>query len=191
MTKTLGTVLVFTATVGLSGCGSPTPTNPQPPEAPATPADTAVKPGEKVADAAVETPPKVKGVVTYNGKPLHGGNIIFYSDEGAYASTIQSDGTFQLSDLRPGTMTVTIETEAFNPDIGVPASGAKKGPKGDGKTPKGGPEAPPGGGFGPAPKDELRKLYLKIPAKYADKRTSGLRVEVTRGENTQHFELTD
>lgn len=161
-----------------------------------------------------QTPAKLKGIVTYKGQPLPGGNMTFSSDSGGGGgATINSDGSYSVTDLPVGTISVAIDTESFNPDRSkIPSYGDKK-EKNSGSRPAAGSKVPEGGesgmqamrrkaegvggggagggGFGPASAEDLAKMYVKIPSKYSDKRTSGLRVEVTRGVNEKNFELTD
>jgi len=156
-----------------------------------------------------QTPVRLSGTVTYKGNPLHGGNITFHTDNhGMLNTTINSDGTYKI-DLPTGSMKVTVETESFNPEKFSPvygpatAGGQKAGPGGGeaaqkGKRAsmegKGGGGGGGGGGssFGPPPKEELAKLYTKIPAKYKFKETSGLSVQLeTTGKEVRDFDLTD
>ncbi|MBX9579181.1 MAG: carboxypeptidase-like regulatory domain-containing protein [Gemmataceae bacterium] len=156
-----------------------------------------------------QTPASITGKVTYQGAPLPGGTMTFFTENGAYPTSIATDGsgTYSIKDVPVGSASVTIETETFNPNTERPEYGAAM--KGGGKMPKGAPKGGEnkfkaermavegkgggggGGGFGPAPKEELEKLYKKIPAKYMDKRTSGLKMDIVRGSNTKDFELTD
>jgi len=155
---------------------------------------------------------KVSGVVTYKNDAVKGGNVYLTNDSASFSSPIQLDGNYVVTDIPPGTYTVTIETETINPDKGtaaggkVPgkASGAPQvgpGSKGEkmnqeyaekmGKHGGGGGGGGEAGGFGAAPIEELRKKYVKIPAKYGSKLTSGLTVEVGNGIVVKDLPLAD
>lgn len=151
------------------------------------------------------TPAKIKGKVTYKGEPLPGGSIIFFTSAGQYSTTIMNDGTYSAVDLPTGSATVVIETESLNPNAGATAlekmnTKDKQRSKGEALNAaarmkaegRGGPGSGSGSGFdGPANKEDLAKMYMKIPSKYVDKRTSGLQVDLARGEQKKDFELTD
>jgi hypothetical protein len=152
----------------------------------------------------------ISGKVTYNGAPVSGGVVTFHSKEGVYVSGISTDGAFNAADLPEGEMIVTIETESVNPakkqhvyEAKAGAAGgqiakqyakaggaeaAAKGtaiPKGAGKDTK--TQSTPGDG---APQAEAA-VYVKIPEKYADKKSSPLKVTMHSGSQSQNFELTD
>ena len=55
----------------------------------------------------------------------------------------------------------------------------------------GGPAATTGGGLGGPNAEELAKLYVKIPVKYTNEKTSGLSCDVVQGTQIKDFELTD
>jgi hypothetical protein len=166
--------------------------------------------GVAVGCGGSQTPASIRGKVTYKGTPLPGGTLMFFTDNGQYSTTVQTDGsgTYSIKDVPVGSAVVTIETETFNPKNENPEYGAEmkggakgKGPPKGGESKfkaermavegKGGGGGGGSGGFGPAPPEELAKLYMKIPAKYSDKRTSGLKIDIARGENTKDFELSD
>ena len=153
-----------------------------------------------------QTPVQLSGTVTYKAQPLHGGNMTFHTaDHGMINTTINRDGTYQVS-LPAESMKVTIETESFDPDKIAPVyststAGGKKTSregenamksermKAEGKGDGGG--GGPSGSFGPPPKDELAKLFTKIPAKYKFKETSGFSLQLENGKQVKDFELTD
>ena len=98
---------------------------------------------------------------------------------------------------------MTVDTESVNPDRKTPTYGSPKMGPGAGTAAKmeknkneyesmmkkGGEAGSPD--FGPASKEELLKRYTKIPAKYTDKKTSGLTVEVGQGKIKKDFVLAD
>lgn len=108
----------------------------------------------------------VKGVVTYEGKPLETGEVVFFPDSGEQIAhgKIQPDGSFQLTTYEegdgafPGTHKVTIISER---DMeGVSAED---------------PEA------------ALEPSF--IPLKYNMQKTSGLTAVVKEGGNEINFDL--
>lgn len=149
------------------------------------------------------------GLVTYNNAPVTGGNLNVTNDSGgSFSCAIQMDGNYVITDIPPGTYSVTVDTESVNPDRKTPAYGSpqKMGPGAgtaakmekmnkeyESMMKKGGEAGSPdaGGSFGPASKEELLKRYTKIPAKYTDKKTSGLTVEVGQGKIKKDFVLAD
>lgn len=155
-----------------------------------------------------QTPVDLSGTVTYKGEPLKGGYMAFHTDNhGIINTTIRSGGKYEIK-LPADTMRVTIETESFNPNKaaaptygpetaggsravrGAPPGGEMKG-KAERMQAEGKGGGPAAGGFGPAPKEELEKLYTKIPQKYAYKETSGFSLQLQPGKQTKDFELTD
>ena len=131
-------------------------------------------------------PAKLSGKVTYKGNPVTGGQMMFYTkDAGAYPATIAEDGMYSVSDVPTGEMTVTIDTETLNPKgKTAPADYGKSDPRSGGKKMGGGfiPEGANTGGKG---------QYVKIPAKYADRKKSPLTVTLTAGKQTHDFDLPD
>jgi hypothetical protein len=137
-------------------------------------------------------PSRISGKVTYKDKLVTGGTITFlHKDGGTFTYRIGADGTYSGSELPIGEMTVTVETESVNP-----SPPAMKGSYAQGKDQQGGDPndykkmmqqkgaVPEDGG---KPKGE----YVPIPLKYADPKTSDLRVTLTGGKNKKDFELTD
>jgi hypothetical protein len=106
----------------------------------------------------------ITGKVTYKGVPLPAGTITFHPLEGkAGSAPIREDGTYSADKVPVGDAAVTVDTQPLKP--------ADK-PKGD--KPK-----------GDAPK------FVKIPAKYADKEKSDLKVTIKKGKNVYDIELKD
>ena len=128
------------------------------------------------------TPGKVYGKVTYKGAPVTGGGITFETKDGAkYGGLIQEDGTYSVTDLPVGDLTVAISTENLNPDK------AKSAPAGTGAP----SAATTGAGAGAPAAPVNQGTYVKIPAKYGDAKTSGLTVTVTTGSVKKDFDLAD
>lgn len=150
---------------------------------------------------------KVSGKVTYKNEPLKAGIIYFKSpDLGEYNCNLREDGTYVFGDMPTGTYTVVIDNETWNPDQTpsdyVKTKGGKKiaekinkGNDEYNKTVGGGQFAGGGGGAaaatGPANKEDLARLYVKLPKKYSHPQTSGLKYTVVDGDQKKDFELTD
>ena len=136
--------------------------------------------------SASQTPALVQGKVTYNGSPVNAGTITFHSEAGGiYTRTLMASG-FSLTDLPEGSMVVTIETESVNPApkkdqayVGRadPSNEYQKRMEQMGKRPQAA--------------QNTSGEYVKIPAKYASKEKSPLRVTITKGTNDFTFDLKD
>src|SRR5207237_8004556 len=132
--------------------------------------------------AGNSTAAKVSGKITYNGKAVPAGSVAFYAPEGGfYNYQLQSDGTYSGTDLPAGgELVVTVETETANPKKAEYGRGKEGGNPSDyekkmrdmGKVPS-----------GPSNPGE----YVKIPAKYAKRDTSPLKVTLSRGDNRGDF----
>ena len=135
-------------------------------------------------------PSGVSGKVTYKGEVVPAGTITFHAPKGGIFSYPLTDGKYSGSQLPAEEMIVTIETESLNPNVVKPTYG-----KGEGKQ-----AAAPDQQR--AKMEELGRLpktaapanagpYVKIPAKYATKDKSPLKVTLTNGNNVNDFDLTD
>lgn len=133
---------------------------------------------------ASNAPARLSGKVTHKGDPVMGGQMMFYTkDAGSYPATIGADGTYSVTDLPAGELTVTIETESLNPK-------GKIDPKDYGGGKAGGKKMT----MGPVPEGFAtgnRGQYVKIPPKYADKNKSGLTITLVAGAQTHDFDLPD
>jgi hypothetical protein len=122
---------------------------------------------------------KVFGQVTFKGKPVGGGTITFYPESGGqYQGIIDAEGAYSALDLPTGDAAVTIETESVKAVHATPA-GMEQGHKRV-NSPLVSEEAAPTAG-----------AYVKLPAKYANPKLSGLSIQLNRGRQTKDFELTD
>jgi hypothetical protein len=157
------------------------------------------------------SPGKVRGTITYKGQTVKAGTVYFvYEQGGQYRAEIKSDGSYQFSDLPTGDVVVVIENEVFNPDqkpqvYGQKAQQYSKGMAKSiseydataGKDHAGGKAEGENKGSAPAPglskekKDELAKVYVKLPKKYTNNKTSPLTFTIERGSQTKNFDLTD
>ncbi len=109
----------------------------------------------------------VSGRVTYNGKPVKSGHIMFMSTNGVPGTgELDGDGRYRLQ-AAVGENTVTVESRG----LGKPLAKS---------SPEGGPgyvKTAPG--------------RLLIPERYFSPMNSGLRFTVQQGDNTANFDLTD
>jgi hypothetical protein len=109
----------------------------------------------------------VSGRVTYKGKPVKTGHIMFLSTNGMPATgELDGDGHYRLQ-AAIGENTVTVESRG----LGKPLA----------KSP---PDAGPG-------YVKTAPGRLLIPERYFSPMNSGLRFAVQQGENTANFDLTD
>jgi hypothetical protein len=121
-----------------------------------------------LAVAGCQSRGDVAGKVTYKGKPLVYGTVLFVgSDRGSVQGIIQSDGTYSAPGLAIGEAQVAVSSP--NPKI-IGSMATWKDPK---KKPK--PLEVPG--------------WFEIPARYADSITSNLTITVKGGSNTFDIDL--
>jgi hypothetical protein len=126
-------------------------------------------------------PSKISGKVTKNGTPLKGGSIKFHAKEGGvYSAPIQLDGSYVATDLPAGEMDVTVETESVKKSKLVYGGAQGKAKDKNQMVSKGPPDF-----------EQVKGEYVPIPPRYADKKTSGLSVTLTRGTLEHDFELAE
>ena len=133
------------------------------------------------------TPASVSGKVTLKDQPVTGGTVTFHFENdgtlaGTYRAEIGTDGTYGLTSLPAGEAKVSIETESIN-TAGRPKP--EEYGKRRGRVMKSSP-APSGVEVGKA-----QTKYMPIPRKYADPKTSGLTVTLTKGKQEKNFPLAD
>jgi hypothetical protein len=123
---------------------------------------------------------EVDGKLLYKGKPVTGGVIVlFYDDGSSYPGALNgTDGTFKLTNLPAGKATVTVDTAGVKGGAGGPAI-----------------TLPPGQALPASMKEMMAKYpkgegatvnqgtYVEIPRKYATKATSPLHWDIAAGEN--------
>jgi hypothetical protein len=132
---------------------------------------------------------RVSGSITYKGQPVKGGVMKFVTPEGtAYNALISPDGTYAANDIPPGELIITVDTEAINPGKSGPVmKGSEAAARAkESRSMQKRPGGPGGGGAEPPP-----NIYVKIPAKYANSKTSPLTLEVKPGRQVHNIELTD
>ena len=127
-----------------------------------------------------QAPATVSGSLSYNGQPVKAGTMQFHTADGVpYSAQIAPDGTYTATDLPTGEMVVTVETESINPNKAAPKGGdAARRMKMQVQQPAPGTTT-------------AGDLYVKIPRKYADPKSSPLKVTLERGRQTYDFTLTD
>jgi len=116
----------------------------------------------------------VTGKVNYKGQPVTGGTMTLYVGEAGYPTGLSPDGAYSLTQIPEGEGTITVNTDALNPNK----------PKYGGKA----------GGMSPMPEyaaEKAKGAYVKIPAKYKNKATSDLKVSLKAGKQQKDFDLTD
>lgn len=108
--------------------------------------------------------------------------MAFHTPEGAsYAAQINSDGTYNATDIPTGELVITVETESVKAEVG--SAGGKDAGRRMGVA----QQQPPAGVGGPAPEEQ----YIKIPSKYANPKTSPLTVTLSAGRKVHNIDLTD
>jgi hypothetical protein len=152
---------------------------------------------------AKQGPAGVSGKITYKGQPVTGGTIYFFPEGSgsSYSNGINEDGTYLVTDVPSGDCSVSIEAlpdpgkdkgPVYGGERGEQAAKAAEEAKAKHKDKSGmgagqgmGSPIPGGGPSSPQGK------YMKLPEKYADPKTSGLKANIKKGSNTQNFDLTD
>ena len=128
----------------------------------------------------------VRGTVTYQGKPVTGGTVVFHSvknPERDGAAGIKPDGTYLVYDAPPGDTKVTVVVAARGA-TGMSYPGQNSIPKAAGV--KEAPAELKAGNAPPAPKP------VSLPAKYAKVESTTLNYTVREGRTeTFDIELTD
>jgi hypothetical protein len=118
---------------------------------------------------------QVSGKVTYKSNPVTGGRVFFHPQGGGtpLPATISPEGTYS-AELPPGQMQVTVETESIKGQARQQFDYSKMPVPAGAQAPTPGPAKP---------------VYVKVPAKYGDVKTSPLRVEVKKGKQTEDINL--
>lgn len=129
-------------------------------------------------------PANIIGKVTYKGTAVPAGTVqlikdgVSENDPGMITIQIQPDGTFTGSDFPIGNFAVLVETDSIKGNEG---SG-----KNSGLMKLAQQSMPPGA------KERMKKAdYMKIPAKYSKKQTSGLNTSLSAGKNELILDLSD
>ena len=120
-------------------------------------------------------PSSINGKVSYKGVPVTGGNISFdFGADKRISAMIDAKGNYSVQTPHTGKATVAIETESLkNTGNLTPLPGVADKEKITAGLPSG------------------SASYVKIPAKYADAKSSNLTADIKSGTNPKNFELTD
>jgi len=136
----------------------------------------------------------VSGKVTYNNAPVTAGTVVFLPAEGpTYSIPISPEGTYSTTDIPPNEYSVTVETESANKNKLARTYGGARGKAAEKDAQKVVEGDKRGSLTSPAP-DGFQAgggPYVKIPIKYSLPTSSGLKVTITKGNNTHNFPLTD
>jgi hypothetical protein len=127
------------------------------------------------------------GKVSYNGKPVTGGDItLFPTDDKAnpVSINISPSGTYEFFGPPIGDMKVTISTDSLRNQQG----GAYQMPQGMNQKP---PEGKDENKFSDVMSGTNMPKYVPIPQIYNDKKTTPLTVTINPGANTKDFDLTE
>jgi hypothetical protein len=132
----------------------------------------------------------VTGKVTYQGKSMPGGMVLFiHQNKGAFSAAIKEDGTYQIADLPGGSVKIAVTAPAFGP--GGPAPRYVPTDEELEKIQKTQPRLS---------KEDLKKMMgvrpatpkgkaVQIPEKYGDPEQSGLTYTVIGGPQTYDINL--
>jgi hypothetical protein len=127
----------------------------------------------------------VKGMVTFAGKNLTTGSVMFHGQHNLTGSaTIDKNGNYICNDAPLGDVTITVSVPKV-PDGGI---GRIMPPGMKDKSTKS--VDPSGSGKSISIMGDMPSNVVPIPEKYADVKTSGLTYTVKRGENTYDIPLT-
>jgi len=138
-------------------------------------------------------PGTVEGTVSFKGKPLTSGSIVFYAqpDNNPFPTKIDSDGTYKLTNVPAGPVKVAVATEpAPHIPLGMPMSAEKMGGPAGEKFP-GDPELiKKNKGGSPAAKSKTTTpKYVQIPDTYKDPEKSGLNYTIKSGRQRIDVDL--
>jgi hypothetical protein len=115
---------------------------------------------------------QVSGKVTFQGKPLTSGTVLFHCADGSVAhALLASDGSYAIPNVPPGEAKITVKSHGPVP-LGM-IRGASKAPGGK-----------------PPPKELPAALkFVPIPAAYGDPAQSGLALVVQGGSQRHDIAL--
>ena len=127
----------------------------------------------------------VKGQVTFDGKPLYSGTVMFVTkDNRSGTAPIDQNGNYTMNDAPIGDVAVTVTV------LKMPGMAGKMATPGGGAAPMKAPDGSDPVGMAPkAPTMDPSKI-VQIPEKYAKADTSGLTYKVEKGEQTFNITLT-
>jgi hypothetical protein len=127
----------------------------------------------------------VKGKVTYQGKALTGGTVLFTSPgKGSQTAIIGEDGSYSIDKIAAGPVKIAVETQSVQPPI---TGFTKGGPPKSMEPPKG--VTPPGAANPVYGSGGKKRTAVKIPENYADPDKSGLTYTVKTGAQDHPIDL--
>ena len=127
----------------------------------------------------------ISGKVTYQGRTVTGGTIIFTSPEGSSSSSIAEDGTYSIARMKTGPAKIAVETKSAQGAISTAPKAGGDPKKGGGKNVEFPPEAAKSSYAG-TPRTTKAE---KIPEHYEDPDKSGLTYIVKGGPQEYDVEL--
>src|SRR5215472_1107620 len=130
--------------------------------------------GKKLAEHT-----EVSGTVLFNGTPLPGGRVSFFSKEGDPGTNAPIDLNGKYTIQAPiGDVKISVDNSMLKP--GAAKGGGQRVGKQQGAGPRPGGDDP----------TVITGKYIEIPAKYADPNKSGLTYTVKKGEKEHDIILT-
>jgi hypothetical protein len=128
-------------------------------------------------------PSSISGKLTYKGKPIKGGILKFYNDQGTgYDANISQDGTFSATDIPMGELVVVVDTDSLKPsDTATKSKESSMRKNAAQQQPPPGVAAPP----------KLEDIFVQVPAKYKNPKTSTMTITIVKGRNVKDIDLTD
>jgi hypothetical protein len=133
-----------------------------------------------LAGCASSSPGTISGTVKLNGKPIEGGTVIFFCNNGKepIRAAIEADGTYKISSAPPGPATIVVMGQEPPPILlNAGMEGGAPVPKDSAKKIGGRPAPPP-----------VKRVW--VPARYQTLETSDLRYTVEPGEQQHDIALT-
>jgi hypothetical protein len=126
----------------------------------------------------------VSGKVTYQGRTLNGGTVLFASTQGkgSETATIGEDGTYSFARIPTGPVKISVETKTAQPATG------KNAPPPNMQPPKGVP-LPSGAQSGVYGQSQKKVKVELIPEHFGDPEKSGATYTVVSGSQTHNIDL--
>jgi hypothetical protein len=133
-------------------------------------------------DSSMGPQGQVSGKVTYQGKPLPGGQVRFLTSKGLlFSGDIDPEGNYKLKAV-VGEAKIAVDNSMLKKNSESPRIDLRHRP---------GAQPPPGVKVDDEPSATLAGTYLPLPEKYQSPETSGLTCTVKSGSQTHDIELTD
>jgi hypothetical protein len=117
----------------------------------------------------------VSGIVTYDGRPLPSGTVLFHGENGRVEhALISPDGAYTIAEAPQGAVRITVHPHASAP-LAFPTRG-KPPPQATENLPSAGTEKRDG-------------KFVDVPSRYRDPDSSGLTFEVRAGSQKHDIDL--